>query len=171
MAITAPENPRFYSGPDLQLGSCLAKDSQTWIAGQFCQRSATTGKVYPIATNATALYGQFGDSQPTATSGNTVKVWRIVSPETSFVGYACKGANDAAASMTRAAASSAAVVTSGILTISDTTANGLFKVVDVLSNQQPYPSTTTPQGAPASVAGTVPGQVIFKPLSDAVIQA
>ena len=160
MAITAPENPRFYSGPLLELGTRRAKDSQTWIAGQFCQLSATTGKVYPIATNAAAIYGIFGDSQPTATASSDVKVWRITSPETAFVGYACKAANDAVASLTRAAASSAAVVTSGILTISDTTANGLFKVIDILSNKTPYTAKSTDN----------PGQVIFKPLSYAVIQ-
>ena len=157
MAITAKENPRYYSGPLLCLDQRLAKDSQTWKAGQWAVL-ASTGKVAPMATGATGIYGIFGDSQPTATSTSTVKVWKITSAETSFVGYTSKGANDEAAALLRNGAS--ATVGSNILTINDTTATQLFKVVDVMWDKEPLKNKSTDN----------PGQCIFKALSDAVIQ-
>lgn len=165
MAITAKENPRYYAGPLPELDSHLAKDCQTWHAGEWCVL-ASTGKVAPIGTTALVVYGMFADSQPTATSASNVKVWKITSPETSFIGYVSTGASDKVAAVTDIGGAGVRVTSNGtdnVMTIdtnNDTATSQLVKVTDLLYKKEGFKNVSTDN----------PGQVIFKVKSGANIQ-
>lgn len=86
MAKTTPTNPYRYDGPDLELVSMLAEDAKKWVAGTPC--IFASGTVSPaVSATTTGIFGFFADAQSTNTSTSTVKVWKILSASTRFVGY------------------------------------------------------------------------------------
>lgn len=171
MSVTAKENPRYYSGPQLELDTHLAVDSKTWTAGEWCYLTGS-GKVAPLTGTAQlVVYGIFGDSQPTNTSSSAgnVKVWKIVSPETHFVGYVSTGATDEASTLamvgvagTRVGTNSSSYTVLTLDTNNDTASHCLFLITQTLWNQVPFD--------PNNKSSTSPGQVIFKIADPAFIQ-
>lgn len=93
MAITALKSPWYFSGPNLELRTERAVDSQTWKAGEWCKRTST-GKLIPVSNNKGSVYGIFADSQSSSTSASDVRVYRIPSSTTRFVGYLASGGSD-----------------------------------------------------------------------------
>lgn len=160
MAITAVLSPRYYDGPRLVRRSYRAVDSQTWKSNQW-MKLTTTGKAAPCSRDEASVLGIAADSQATSTSTTDVGIFVIQSAETQFCGYVSNGGNDTTAQRTHIGETAGIAVGSnvGTVTVGDDS-NALFRITGVLWEKEPLKNAST----------DTPGQVIFKPYSDAVLQ-
>jgi hypothetical protein len=154
MAKSAVKNPRFYAGTPLSKDTVRALDSKTWKAGEFGWFDS--GYVRPIASDNQNLKCVFSEDQDTATSSSDVKIERILSTASQFVGYASNGDADVAVTVANVGKSYALLVGTvnsvsiATVDVADAT-NTAVTVVDILANKEKYKNTTSDS----------PGQVIF----------
>jgi len=158
---TVYQNPVYYKGPVLQRVSMLAKDSQTWQAGQFA-RSTDSGIVLCVSS-ATSVQYLTAENQPTATSTSTVPLWKIPSAETQFVmGVTSKGV-DTLAPASLIGSNEGLSVNSCICTVSvNNDTNEIFHIEDIYSNKEKY------SGGPGSDTSDDPGFVIVSVVASAL---
>jgi len=156
MAITAKKSPWFYSGPNLELNTVRAVDSQTWKAGQWGYLTST-GKIKPMASLTTSVYGIFAESRASSTSVSDVKVYRIPSSDCKFVGYLAGANTDLQALQTHVGARKGAAVASNVLVVSNDS-KVCFKIVERMFKVEPYKNDSS----------TAPYKVIFSVLDTAL---
>jgi hypothetical protein len=89
-------------------------------------------------------------------------VYAITSANTQFIGYVSNGGNDTTAQRTHIGETAGIAVSSNVATATvGDDSNALFRIVNVAWVVEPLKNVSTDS----------PGQVIFKPYSDAVLQA
>lgn len=161
MAKTAPRNPRFYSGPDLQARRMKSADSKTWKAGEWFAIDSS-GFVVPVASGGVLIRGIFPSDQDTSTASNElVDVEVVVSTQTLFEGYLSNGDADIAAADTQIGASLGVHVGANIVTVdTNNTSNDAVMIVRLW---------TDVESAKHAIADN-PGRVIFH-LVQAVLDA
>jgi len=140
MAIGTLKNPRYYSGPMPELDSFVAVDTKTWKAGEWCRIStAGGGRVRPLTTSSGQVLGIFADSQATSTSTSTVKVYKITSTRTKFIGGLSLGAADVTAKKSMIGTKAFAHTASNVTTlVNSDTGVPIFNIVDVLWSKEPF---------------------------------
>lgn len=156
MAITATKSPWFYSGPNLELHTVRAVDSQTWKAGQWGYLTST-GKIKPMANAVTSVYGIFAESQASSTSVSDVKVYRIPSSECQFVGYLADAGSDLQPLQTHVGARKGCGVASNVLVVSNDS-HVCFKIVERFHKLEPFKNDSS----------TAPYKVVFSVLDTAL---
>lgn len=159
MSVTATKSPRYFSGPVLSKMPYTAVDSQTWKAGEWATMSST-GKVLPVSRGSTRILGIFADSQSSATSSSAVKVFKVTSTKTQFVGYVSNAANDTTAQTTHIGEVAGIYSGSNVQTVNvgnDT--KTVFTITGRLCDVEPFKNASTDN----------PGQLIFRIKNDSVL--
>ena len=150
MAKSALKNPRFYSGPVLQKDTVRALDGQTWKAGQ--PGWFDSGYARPAATDNVVVKFVFSDDQDTAASTSDVKIERIPSASTKFVGYVSTDDADTDAQRAHVAQDYGIHVGSNVATVNTGETSNVAVTVDkLLWLEEPLKNASTDS----------PGQVIF----------
>jgi hypothetical protein len=153
MAITTYTNPRYFSGPMLELEeSVKAADGATWQAGQPCRR--TDSGVVPCLSAATQIAGLFAKSQVTATSTSKVPVYWIPGSSTKFVIGITSGGADAKANPIIVGGNFGLSVNSCIATMSrgcDTDGKAMFHVDNLYCTLEGIKSDTSDTAGKAVV--------------------
>jgi hypothetical protein len=89
-------------------------------------------------------------------------VYAITSANTQFIGYVSNGGNDTTAQRTHIGENAGIAVGSNVATVTvGDDSNALFRIINVAWVVEPLKNVSTDN----------PGQVVFKPYSDAVLQA
>lgn len=155
------QNPIYYKGPVLQRVNMLAKDSQTWQAGQFAR--ATDSGIVLCKSSATSIQFLTAENQATATSTSTVPLWKIPSAETQFIIGVTNKNVDTLAPASLIGSNEGIAVNSCICTLSvNNDTNEVLHIEDILSNKQKY------GGGPGNDTSDDPGFVIVSVVASAL---
>jgi hypothetical protein len=147
-------NPKYFSGPRLQKKDRLAADGLTWQAGQFGRR--TDSGVVVAKSNATVINTIFAETQATATSSSTVKVYDIPAGGTRFLMGVTNANADTKALTSYIGGNYGLAVNSCVCTLSTgNDSNEILNVIDI------YPNVSSNRRADTSdVPGFVIAQVV-----------
>ena len=150
MAKSSLKNPRFYAGPILQKDTVRALDGQTWKSGQ--PGWFDSGYARPIITDGTNVKFVFSSDQDTAASTSDVKIERIPSAATQFVGYISSDDSDTDAQRAHLLQDYGIHVGSNVATVNVNETSSVAVLVDkLLWLEEPLKNASTDSA----------GQVIF----------